>query len=97
MVCVSEFDGLPVLRSPVAVAAFEGWNDAADASTAVVEHLEDVWSARTVAELDPEEFYDFQVNRPNVSQGDDGERRIDVADHAVLGRHPARRRHATWC
>jgi len=73
---VSEFDGLPVLRSPVAVAAFEGWNDAADASTAVVEHLEDVWSARAVAELDPEEFYDFQVNRPTVTQSETGERRI---------------------
>jgi len=31
---VTEFDGLPVLRNPVAIAAFEGWNDAADASTA---------------------------------------------------------------
>jgi hypothetical protein len=74
---VSEFDGLPVLRSPVAVAAFEGWNDAADASTAVVEHLEQVWSAKTVAELDPEEFYDFQVNRPTVSHTESDERRIE--------------------
>ena len=73
---VSEFDGLPVLRSPVAIAAFEGWNDAADASTAAVEHLERVWSAKTVAELDPEEFYDFQVNRPTVTQSETGERRI---------------------
>jgi PAC2 family len=73
---VSEFDGLPTLRSPVAIAAFEGWNDAADASTAAVEHLEQVWSARPVAELDPEEFYDFQVNRPNVTQSDDGTRRV---------------------
>jgi hypothetical protein len=69
---VSEFDGLPVLRSPVAIAASEGWNDAADASTAAIEHLERVWSARSVAELDPEEYYDFQVNRPTVSQTDQG-------------------------
>ena len=34
---MSEFDGLPVLRNPVAIAAFEGWNDAADASTAAVD------------------------------------------------------------
>lgn len=73
---MSEFDGLPVLRSPVAIAAFEGWNDAADASTAAIEHLEQVWSAKTVAELDPEEFYDFQVNRPTVTQGEGEERRI---------------------
>jgi hypothetical protein len=74
---VSAFDGLPILRSPVAVAAFEGWNDAADASTAAVEHLEQVWSAKTVAELDPEEFYDFQVNRPTVTQAEGEDRRIE--------------------
>jgi proteasome assembly chaperone (PAC2) family protein len=73
---VSEFDGLPVLRSPVAIAAFEGWNDAADSSTAAIEHLEQVWSAKTVSELDPEEFYDFQVNRPTVTLGEGGGRRI---------------------
>ncbi len=64
---MSEFDGLPMLRNPVAIAAFEGWNDAADASTAAVEHLEQVWTARPISALDPEEFYDFQVNRPQVS------------------------------
>ncbi len=74
---MSEFDGLPTLRSPVAIAAFEGWNDAADASTAVVEHLVDVWTAKQVAELDPEDFYDFQVNRPTVRQGDGETRRIE--------------------
>jgi hypothetical protein len=73
---VSEFDGLPVLRSPVAIAAFEGWNDAADSSTAAIEHLEQVWSSKTVSELDPEEFYDFQVNRPTVTLTDGGGRRI---------------------
>jgi proteasome assembly chaperone (PAC2) family protein len=74
---VSEFDGLPTLRTPVAIAAFEGWNDAADASTAAVEHLAEVWSAKSVAELDPEDFYDFQVNRPTVRQGDGRTRRIE--------------------
>jgi hypothetical protein len=67
---VTEFDGLPVLRDPVAIAAFEGWNDAADASTAAVEHLEQVWTARPVTALDPEEFYDFQVNRPIVAMAE---------------------------
>ena len=50
---MSEFDGLPVLRTPVAIAAFEGWNDAADASTAAVEHLEQVWSAKTGGRAGP--------------------------------------------
>jgi proteasome assembly chaperone (PAC2) family protein len=74
---VTEFDGLPVLRSPVAIAAFEGWNDAADASTAAVEHLEQVWDANPIVDLDPEEFYDFQVNRPTVSMADGETRHIE--------------------
>ncbi|HTJ39983.1 MAG TPA: PAC2 family protein [Dactylosporangium sp.] len=74
---MTEFDGLPVLRSPVAIAAFEGWNDAADASTAVVEHLEQEWGAETIASLDPEEFYDFQVNRPTVLMSEGETRRIE--------------------
>jgi proteasome assembly chaperone (PAC2) family protein len=74
---VSEFDGLPILRSPVAIAAFEGWNDAADSSTAAVEHLQAVWSAKRVAEIDPEEYYDFQVNRPLVAQAEGEPRRIE--------------------
>jgi predicted ATP-grasp superfamily ATP-dependent carboligase len=74
---VTEFDGLPVLRSPVAIAAFEGWNDAADASTAAVEHLEQEWNAEPIAALDPEEFYDFQVNRPTVVMNDGETRRVE--------------------
>ncbi len=74
---MSEFDGLPVLRDPVAIAAFEGWNDAADASTAAVEHLEQVWTARPITTMDPEEFYDFQVNRPVVSMAEGETRHIE--------------------
>jgi proteasome assembly chaperone (PAC2) family protein len=74
---VTEFDGLPVLRAPVAIAAFEGWNDAADASTAVLDHLEQVWQARPVTALDPEEFYDFQVSRPIITLVDGSTRRIE--------------------
>jgi predicted ATP-grasp superfamily ATP-dependent carboligase len=74
---VSEFDGLPVLRNPVAVAAFEGWNDAADAATAAVEHLEQAWGASQIAAIDPEEYYDFQVNRPQVSLVEGETRKIE--------------------
>ena len=74
---MTEFDGLPILREPVAIAAFEGWNDAADASTAAVEHLEEVWQARQVTTLDPEYFYDFQVSRPIVTRMDDDTSHIE--------------------
>jgi proteasome assembly chaperone (PAC2) family protein len=72
-----EFEDVGVLRSPVLVAAFEGWNDAADASTGAVEHLQRVWGGQDLAEIDPDDYYDFQVNRPNVMLVDGISRRID--------------------
>jgi hypothetical protein len=73
----------------VLVAAFEGWNDAADASTGAVEHLERTWQVRPHAAIDPDDYYDFQVNRPTVrGVADNGTRiewpttRIGVADAA---------------
>ncbi|WP_053202213.1 PAC2 family protein [Jiangella muralis] len=72
-----ENDGARQLRNPVLIAAFEGWNDAGEAATAGIEHLESVWNAGSVASLDPDEYYDFQVNRPLVSVDDDGRRSIE--------------------
>ncbi|HEX4977283.1 MAG TPA: PAC2 family protein [Nocardioides sp.] len=71
-----EIEEVPELRSPVLVAAFEGWNDAADAASSVVDHLMSVWNARVVAAIDPEEFYDFQMNRPVVGTDENGHRRL---------------------
>jgi len=56
----------PQLRRPVLVAAFEGWNDAADAASTAARYLRDRWSARPFASIDPEEFYDFTSTRPEV-------------------------------
>lgn len=75
-----DFEGLPGtlpdLERPVMVAAFEGWNDAGDAASGAVRHLESVWQAVPVAALEPEDYYDFQVNRPEVTLQADGTRRI---------------------
>jgi len=73
---VIEIEDVPELESPVLIAAFEGWNDAADAASSVVDHLIKVWDARVVATIDPEAFYDFQMNRPFVGTNDSGMRRI---------------------
>ncbi|MBF4997171.1 carboxylate--amine ligase [Nocardia sp. 852002-20019_SCH5090214] len=67
---------MPTLRDPVLVAAFEGWNDAADAASGAVEHLELIWDAEPLAELDSEDYYDYQVNRPTVRQVDGVTREI---------------------
>jgi proteasome assembly chaperone (PAC2) family protein len=73
---VIEIEEVPELESPVLIAAFEGWNDAADAASSVVDHLIKVWDAKVVAAIDPEDFYDFQMNRPVVGTNDEGMRRI---------------------
>ena len=71
-----EIDDLPDLVNPVVIAAFEGWNDAGDASSGVVDHLMEVWQARIVGSIDPVDFFELQVNRPIVGTDDHGHRRI---------------------
>ena len=50
----------------MAIAAFEGWNDAAEAASGVVNHLGIAWQSTPIAAIDPDDFYDFQVNRPVI-------------------------------
>ena len=73
MIELEDIDGLV---DPVVIAAFEGWNDAADAASSAVDHLMRVWNARIVGAIDPDEYYDFQVNRPMVGSDPAGHRRI---------------------
>ena len=72
-----EFDDLPVLTDPVLIAAFEGWNDAGEAASATISHLREVWQAELLTELDPEEYYDYQVNRPMISVDESGVRQLE--------------------
>lgn len=78
-----ELDDLPELENAVMIAAFEGWNDAGEAATGVIEHLAELWDAEPVAALDPEDYYDFQVNRPRVV-AEGGRRRISWRTTRVL-------------
>jgi proteasome assembly chaperone (PAC2) family protein len=65
------------LVEPVLVAAFEGWNDAGDAATAAIEHLQLTWEATELSEVDPDDYYDFQVTRPTVRMVDGVTRRVE--------------------
>ena len=71
-----EFEALPELEDPVVVAAFEGWNDAGDAASDAIDHLREAWGAQPLAEMDPEDYYDYQVNRPTIAFDDAGVRRL---------------------
>jgi proteasome assembly chaperone (PAC2) family protein len=57
----------PELRSPVLVAAFRGWNDGGQGATLGGGYLARQWEAESFAEIDSENFYDFQAVRPHVS------------------------------
>jgi proteasome assembly chaperone (PAC2) family protein len=89
---VLELEDVPELHDPILIAAFEGWNDAGEAATSAVAHLCEIWEAEPVAALDPEEYYDFQVNRPRVVTEDSRRRvvwpttRVLLATGTSLGR-----------
>jgi PAC2 family len=71
-----ELEELPELVDPVMIAAFEGWNDAADAASNAVRHLAEVLDADLFGAMDAEDYYDFQVNRPTLAINEDGEREM---------------------
>ena len=83
-----ELDDVPPLRRPLVLAAFEGWNDAAEAASSLISHLAEAWSAQPVASLDPEDYYDMQVNRPRVAIAE-GARRITWPTTNILVATPA--------
>ncbi len=68
---------LPRLVDPVMIAAFEGWNDAGEAASTALEHLELSWDAEPLLSIDPEEYYDFQVTRPHVRHAGGVTRKIE--------------------
>lgn len=68
---------LPRLVDPVMIAAFEGWNDAGEAASTALEHLELSWDATPLISIDPEEYYDFQVTRPHVRHSAGVTRKIE--------------------
>jgi predicted ATP-grasp superfamily ATP-dependent carboligase len=72
------------LTDPVVVAAFEGWNDAGEAASRALDHLAELCDAQPVGEVDPEEFYDFQVNRPVISVEEAGVRGIEWRTTRVM-------------
>jgi proteasome assembly chaperone (PAC2) family protein len=59
------------------VCAFQGWNDAGDAASTAVAFMSTALGARRFAQVDTEEFYDFQANRPRIKLGEEGAREIE--------------------
>ena len=87
-----EIHQIPLLRNPVMVMAFSGWNDAAEAASGAVEHLLSGWRdigddvvPELIADVESEDYYDFQVNRPVVSIDESQIRSITWPTTQVFG------------
>ena len=64
----------PEHEFPTMIVAFAGWPDAAEAATRAVRYLVRKLPAKKFAEIDPEEFYDFTVVRPQTRTNRRGDR-----------------------
>ena len=74
------------------VIAFSGWNDAAEAATGALSHLLGSWTdaefdvvPELIADIDPEDFYDFQVNRPMVEIDESSVRALTWPGTQIFG------------
>lgn len=72
------------LRAPALVCAFTGWNDAGDAASAALQFVGSSLGAERFAQIDPEDFYDFQATRPTVRIVDGHTRTIEWPELEVF-------------
>src|ERR1041385_1106292 len=74
----------PSLRRPILICAFRGWNDGGQGASLAAGFLARSWNAERFAELDPEEFFDFQVTRPQVLLLDGRTRHIEWPETSFM-------------
>ena len=74
----------PQLRSPVLVASFSGWNDAASAASTALGAIGASLETELVARIDPEEFFDFQANRPTIDISDGQLQGVEWPDNLIV-------------
>ena len=85
------------------IVAFEGWNDAGEAASSAVRGIRDQLGLVPFVELEPEDYFDFQFNRPLIAFDDNGDRVItwpsvvlsgavdhEPGIHVLLGSEPSR-------
>src|ERR671922_1856516 len=78
----------PNLERPVLISAFRGWNDGGQGASLAAGYLARLWDAERIADIDPEEFFDFQATRPHVRLRDGLTREIDWPETAFYRARP---------
>jgi proteasome assembly chaperone (PAC2) family protein len=83
-----EFDRDPPTNLTTMVMAYGGWIDAGQAATGALRHLVRDLSATRVARIDPEQFFVFTQERPDVKMREDGGRDIHWPRSEFFACHP---------
>jgi proteasome assembly chaperone (PAC2) family protein len=78
----------PKLKRPIFIVAFQGWNDGGQGATLAAGYLARLWNAIRFAEIDHEEFFDFQATRPQVSLIDGETRELTWPENAFFHARP---------
>ena len=73
-----------VFKGRVLICAFEGWNDAAESASAAANIVSESLDCIVAAEVDPEDYYDFQFTRPTVSLSENGDRELTWPTTSLL-------------
>ncbi len=84
-----EFDREPHTNLTTLVMAFGGWIDAGQAATGALRHLVRDLSATRIARIDPEHFFVFTQERPEVRMKPDESREITWPRSEFLAAPPA--------
>jgi proteasome assembly chaperone (PAC2) family protein len=83
----SDHGGRRDLRDPIMVCAFKGWNDAGEAATAALSYIRGHFDSDPVAEIDPEDYYDFTAVRPTVRLAEGRTREIEWPENTITASH----------
>lgn len=84
---------VPQLRRPILVCSFRGWNDAAAAASTALTTVGDSFDSELIAEIDAEDYFDFQATRPTIILSEGQSRRIDWPHNNLIAvRIPAAER-----
>lgn len=75
---------VPQLRDPILVCSFRGWNDAAAAASTALSAVGDSFDSELIAQVDAEDYFDFQATRPTIVLTEGEARRIDWPQNNLI-------------
>jgi proteasome assembly chaperone (PAC2) family protein len=75
---------VPQLRNPILVCSFRGWNDAAAAASTALATVVEALDSEVIAEVDPEDYFDFQTTRPTIVLTEGQARHIEWPQNTLI-------------